>query len=320
MSKRRRPAKRAKPRRGATRGAKRARSRASKPARERTTRRAKKAAPRAGEMRRAMATATSASKPSRERVAAIADTPAAITEAANLRRMLAVLRDRSEPIEVRLAALQALQAASFAVVAFAAHRDKYIAALREIATDPDAELRQRALGILTREHDGFAESKLIEGLQQPARALVPPEKALQLLSADPHAAAYPVARAIVANPPSDLAKREALRLLAADPNAAPLFEDVLRDKTQPADARQVSAAALNAIDPAKYQSHARAIVLDTAESDEMQASSLTALTEFGDRDALAADDALQQRAVDLTASRAQYAPVAARRFMAKYQR
>jgi hypothetical protein len=234
--------------------------------------------------------------------------------------MLTVLRNQAEPIEVRLAALQALQAASFAVVTFAPHRDRYIAALREVATDPDSELRQRALGILAREHDGFAQAKLIEGLTQPARALVPAEKALQLLSADPHAAAYPVARAIVANPPSDVAKREALRLLAADAGAAPLFESVLRDKSESADVRQVSAAALNAIDPTKYQAHARAIVLDTAESDEMQASSLTALTEFGNRDALAADDALQKRASDLTASRSQYAPVAARRFMAKYQR
>jgi hypothetical protein len=267
-----------------------------------------------------MATATSASKSARERVAAIAQTPNAIIKSANLRAMLTVLRDRLEPIEVRLAALQALQAASFAVVAFAPSRDKYIAALREVATDHDPELRQRVLGILSRENDGFAQAKLIEGLTQPARALVSPEKALQLLGSDPHAAAYPVARAIVAKPPNDAARREALRLLAADATSAPLFESMLRDKTQSADVRQVSAAALSAIDPAKYQTHAREIVLDAGESDEMQATSLTALTEFGNREALAADEALKKRAGDLTASRAEQAPAAARRFMAKYQR
>ena len=319
MTKRRTPAKRSKPRRKSRRAPARTGTRGS--ARKRApARKGQGKAPRSREMRRAMATATSGQRSAGERVAAIAETPAAITNPTNLRAMLTVLRNRAEPIEVRLAALQALQAASFAVVAFEPNRDKYIAALREVATDPDPELRQRVLGILSREKDGFAETKLLEGLTRPAKALVSPEKALQLLSNDPHAAAYPVARAIVDNPPSPEAKREALRLLAADAASAPLFERMLRDKTQAAEIRQVSAAALNAIDPAKFQSHARQIVLDTSESDEMQASSLTALTEFGDRDALAADETLKKRAGDLTASRAQQAPAAARRFMAKYQR
>ena len=73
-----------------------------------------------------------------------------------------------------------------------------------------------ALGILMRDKDGFAQKKLLDGLKDPAKALVPPEKALQLLSYDVHADAYEVARDIVKKPPNDDAKREALRLLAAD--------------------------------------------------------------------------------------------------------
>ena len=41
--------------------------------------------------------------------------------------MLKVLRDGNEPVKVRLAALQALQAASFSVLAFEGCRGDYIA-------------------------------------------------------------------------------------------------------------------------------------------------------------------------------------------------
>ena len=107
------------------------------------------------------------------------------------RRSLNVLRNKDEPVKVRLAALQSLQTASFSVVAFESCRGDYIGTLREVAEDPDPEIRQRVLGILAREKDGYAQKKLLEGLQHPDKALVPPEKALQLLSYDVHAETYP---------------------------------------------------------------------------------------------------------------------------------
>src|SRR5438045_3268252 len=85
--------------------------------------------------------------------------------------------------------------------------------------------------------------KAIPGLQNPDKALLPPEKALQLLSYDPRAEAYPLARAIVNKPPNDSAKREALRLLAADATAAPLFTKTLRDKSESLEVRQIAASA-----------------------------------------------------------------------------
>ena len=201
--------------------------------------------------------------------------------------MLNVLRNEDEPVKVRLAALQALQAASFSVVAFESCRGDYIATLREVAEDPDPELRQRVLGMLAREKDGFAQKKLLEGLQNPDKALVPPEKALQLLSYDVHAEAYPLARAIVSKPPNATAKREALRLLAADATSAPMFEKILRDKDESREIRQISASALHALKPQKLQAHAREIVLDKSEYDDIKATSLTALTQFGDDEAVA---------------------------------
>jgi len=170
--------------------------------------------------RGALAVATSSRQTVRARVAAMADaTLAVVDDDQALQSMLTVLRDPKEHSKVRLAALASLQAASFSVVAFESCRSDFTAALRAVMDDPDAELRQRVLGLLMRDKDGAAQKRLIAGLESPAKALVPPEKALQLLGYDPHADAYRLARQIVKDPPNEVAKREALRLLGADSSA-----------------------------------------------------------------------------------------------------
>ena len=210
--------------------------------------------------------------------------------------MLKVLRDANEPVKVRLAALQALQAASFSVLAFEGCRGDYIATLRQVAEDRDPELRQRVLGMLMREKDGFAQKKLLEGLHDPDKALVPPEKALQLLGNDVHADAYEVARAIVRKPPNEAARREALRLLGADATAAPLFEKLLLDKDELREIRQIAASALYALQPDRMQKHARDILLDKSDYDDIKATSLSALTQLGDK--TLSDDKALMKSVD----------------------
>lgn len=244
---------------------------------------------------RALSIATNKQKTVQERVAALAQAPLAMGDTGdNLQAILGLLGDVSEPIEIRTAALQSLQAASFSVAAFESISGDYRATLRKVAQDVNPELRQRALGALARQKDGFAQKKLLEGLQNPQKALVPPEKALQLLSYDVHAGAYKAARAIIDNPPNPTAKREALRLLAADATAAPLFQSVLLDKDELRENRQISASALHALDPDKMQALARNIVLDSSDYDDIKATSLTALTQFGDNTTLAKDQNLRQ--------------------------
>lgn len=272
--------------------------------------------------RAALSTATSAQSTVKQRVAAIPQVPLAVSENdQNPQAMMSVLRNTVEPVEVRLSALQWLAAGSFSAEGFESWRGDYIVTLRECATDPDPEIRQRSLGLLAREKDGFAQKKLLEGLQDPEKALVPPEKALQLLSYDVHAEAYPVARDIVEKPPNADAKREALRLLAADAGSAPLFEKLLRDKDELREIRQISASALHALKPEKLQEHAREILLDKSEYDDIQATSLTALTQFGDEAAIAADKALLKSVDRLSAGKAlsKYKETA-RRFLSKYGR
>lgn len=267
----------------------------------------------------AVTVATNARKPVKERIAAMANVTQAVCEKDNkFQALLKVLRNMNEPIRVRLAALQALQAASFAVVQFESRRADYLATLRAVATDADPELRQRVLGLLAREKDGFAQQRLLEGLQQPGKALLPPEKALQLLSYDIHADAYPVARMIVKSPPNEEAKREALRLLAADASSKPLFERILNDKEETKENRQLSASALQAIAPDAMQTHARELLLDPKEYDDIQATSLTALTQFGTAAKVEKDEELLKRVASLKSAGSNKLKRGARRFLTKY--
>jgi hypothetical protein len=228
-----------------------------------------------------------------------------------------LLTDTTQPSAVRLAALQALQAASFSVLSFEESQPEYTAGLRQVIDDPDLELRQRVLGILSAQKDPKVQKRLLEGLRKPERALVPPEKALQLLGYDMHADAYAAAREIVENPPSPAAKREALRLLASDADSATLLEKVLRDKDEFADIRQLSASALNSLDPKRLQKNAREIVMDNSEYPEIQATSLTALNQFGSSET-AADPTLQKQVAKLEGSESNLVKDSARAFRLKY--
>jgi hypothetical protein len=290
-----------------------------KAARARATKKAAKKAPAKRSAKAAFAVATNLKKPAQERVKAFVEAPLAITESdENLQASLSVLRDPKQPIKVRLAALQSLQAASFSVIEFESCREDYLATLREVIDDPNEELRQRALGILAREKDAYVQKRLLEGLQSPDDALVSPEKALQLLSYDVHAEAYPVAREILNQPPSPEAKREALRLLSADASSAPVFEKLLRDKDEAREIRQISAAALQAVKPERFEEQARELLLDKNEHDDIQATALAALTHFGDEKSVAEDEQLLKRVDQLGKGKSAKVKKTARQFLNRY--
>ncbi len=234
-----------------------------------------------------------AGKPVKQRLAALAALGWSITdEPQRLAAVLKLLTDPSEPIQLRLAALAVLQSATFHPERFERIRADYLKALRKVSSDDDLELRQRALGMLAREHDPATQEKLIEGLREPAKALVAPEKALQLLGYDLHSDAYPIARAIVEAPPNEMARREALRLLAADGASAQLFENILMDKGESCEIRQLSASALHNLAPERLQACARQITMDSSEPSDIRSVGVTALTHFGDDDTMRQDDVL----------------------------
>jgi hypothetical protein len=209
--------------------------------------------------------------------------------------VLGLFRNPAEPVRVRLAALRVLQQASFASALFRSKRAEYFAALREVVNDEHAELREEALEILALDKDEYAQRRLLDGLKAPAAAIVPPEKAIQMLGYDIHAEHYPILRELVQNPPNSAAKKEAVRLLAADPDSKDLLVGMLTDKAENADIRQLSAAALRTMAPAEFTEHAKQIIVDDDEADDVRAASLTALINSGDQQKLRGDAAFTRK-------------------------
>ena len=212
-----------------------------------------------------------------------------------------ILLDAARPADVRMAVLNVLQQISFRMVAFPGKRPDYLAALRSVVDDPDAELRQRAAGILAREKDEYVQRRLIDGLEGRAEALVPAEKAIQYLGYDIHAEYFPLLRRIVEHPPDPAARTEAVRLLAADPSSAGLLLTLLRNKEESSDVRRTSAIGLQSAAPGQFEEQARRIVLDDDEDDQLRAMSITALTHFANPEALSRDDELTGRIEQLGA-------------------
>jgi hypothetical protein len=203
---------------------------------------------------------------------AIGETPGLVTP------LLTLIADSDQPIELRTEALVLLQEFSFRSVALPGVRPDFLATLRGLVDDPDMDLRRRVIGVLAREKDEFVQRRLLDGLEGRTPALVPAAKAIQYLGYDVHAEYFPLLRRIVAGRSSREAKKEAIRLLAADPNAIDLLVDRLRDQSEHSDLRRLCAIALQASRPDLFAEHARALVVDGAEDEQLRAVALSGLT------------------------------------------
>ena len=234
--------------------------------------------------------------------------------------MLRVLTNRTDPAGLRLAALRVLQELSFSSGLFQTRRADYLAALREVVSDADAGLREPALEILALKKDEYAQRILLNGLRTPSEALVPPEKAIQMLGYDVHAEHYPILRELLANPPNAAAKEEAVRALAGDPGSQQLLADLLTDKAEGLEVRKLSALALGALAPEAFARHAKRIVADDDDEDDLP-TVLTSLTSSGDQKALRDDAEFQQHVERLRArSSSGAAGRAAASFLAKQKK
>jgi HEAT repeat protein len=209
--------------------------------------------------------------------------------------LLEMLRNRGEPVELRRAVFTLLKQLEFQSKLFAAQRAEFVSVLRELCDDPDEEIRTQALEALAQKKDYFAQQRLLEGLRDPAKALVPEERALQFLGYDIHADYYPLIREIAQKTENTRSKQEAIRLLSSDPEAAPLLAEIFRDKGEDAEVRNECAAALRGVAPLEFERLARDAALDDDDVDEVRAASITGLPYFGNRAAVAQDSELNER-------------------------
>ena len=236
----------------------------------------------------------------------------------SLKKGIDLIGDSKQSVEMRCQAMQAVQAASFSLPEFESMRSDYVAVLRIAAKDPDHELRQRSLGILARENDSFAQRVLLEGLQDEKKALLPPEKALQLLSYNAHSGASSIARKLFGSSTNDSVKQEALRLMSGDPDSAKVIAQTLADKSESPDIRRLSAAALHVLNPQSLQNWANKAVLDKSENHDIVATCLTAMHEFGDAKNYADNKPLLKRLGELKSKSPIKVKQLAKQFTAKY--
>lgn len=230
----------------------------------------------------------------RERTAALAPTkgrrPSAAARAKNIAAapleennlgeqvadLLAILRNREESLTVRMAALEALAAFDFLGPRFAPFRADYKHGLRDVATDPRPELRDRALELLAIDRDPYAQELLVQGLERPQDALVPDAKAIQLLGYDDHAEVVPLVRRVYKRA-KGAAREEALRVLATDPQSERLFVRLLRDKSETRSIRRLSVSGLQSLNPEAFERTARQIIADEDDDNDIRATAVAAL-------------------------------------------
>lgn len=235
--------------------------------------------------------------------------------------LIKTLGDTGEPKDLRLAALHALKTASFLGPAFAPYRADYLKALRAIATDHEREIREGALETLVMEKVDFARRLLSEGLRRPEKALVAEAKAIQLLSYDGHAEVAPLVRKVFTQTADLPTKEAALRFLSADPASAPLLSRVLKDPSQPARLRSLSATGLRLADPKAFERTARAIVENGKEDDDVRATCLGALTLIKDFSKTRDDPSFAKAVASLKAPKHSRAlRASARRFMSRLEK
>jgi hypothetical protein len=190
--------------------------------------------------------------------------------------LLATLRNGEEPLRVRMAALRALAALDFLGARFDPFRTDYKQALRDVATDPEPELREFALELLAIDKDPYAQELLASGLKRPKEALVPEAKAIQFLGYDDHAEYVPLVRQVYKRA-KGTAREEALRVLATDPQSERLFARLLKDKSETRSVRRLSASGLQSLNPEAFEKTARKIIADEDEDNDIRAASLAAL-------------------------------------------
>ncbi|MFT2009822.1 hypothetical protein ACMA1I_14175 [Pontibacter sp. 13R65] len=199
-----------------------------------------------------------------------------------INEVLAILGDKKEPVELRRTALTVLQQASFSSAIFITKRPDYFNVLRSIIDDKDKQLRFDALETLAAHKDEYAQRRLLDGLKAPAKALVAPEKAIQLLGYDVHAELFTTLRDIAENSSHLESKVEAVRILGADPESKELLQKMFRNKSENKEVRATCAVAVQAIDPEDFSTSAKQTVMDEAEDSDIRAICLNALALDGE--------------------------------------
>ncbi|WP_308992705.1 hypothetical protein QLS71_016430 [Mariniflexile litorale] len=165
--------------------------------------------------------------------------------------------------EIALASLNAIKAAEISSPQlYGANIAEYKDALRIAIDHKNENLRSSALEILAINKDEYAQRRLVESLEDPSKALVAPEIAVQLLSYDLHANHFKVLREVAINPPNSITKRESIRNLGFDEESKELLQETLNDLNEEPEIRHAAATALMCLNPELSTEMSKKIIIE----------------------------------------------------------
>jgi hypothetical protein len=174
--------------------------------------------------------------------------------------------------DLRIAALQRLQAGTFLGLQFESVRADYVAALRNVVTASDDKLRLAALDVLVNLKDDFARQKLQDSLRGIGQQLLAPAAALGLLARDDHGSAAHIARDLLFQSKDVPLRAQAARLLGGDPSAKGLLAALMQDKDEFREVRRASAVSLRNLDPSAFAQAAGKILADGSDFKDIKAT------------------------------------------------
>ncbi|MHC4829880.1 MAG: hypothetical protein ACYTFT_05935 [Planctomycetota bacterium] len=184
-------------------------------------------------------------------------------------QLVQTLADPAKTPQERTDALARLTGLKFSDATMGGQRAQYVVALRSAATNGDLDLRMRALQDLCGDKkDRDAQKRLIEGLEDPSKELVPPREALRFLNYDIHAGVFPIARRYAIKSPTDKAQHAALRILQQHPASADVLGQVFENATEDEESRYLAGSGLRTLAPEAFVVSAAKVMqnsLDTAE-------------------------------------------------------
>jgi len=227
--------------------------------------------------------------------------PALFKNADYISQLIEILQDKSEPATLKLDIIEMLVSVSFSNPAFNANLPQFKQALRQLMSDKDEALRQRAIELLAGYNDEQAQKILLDGLNDPAKARMPKDKAIQLLALDPKSGFETATRKFLHPDEKPEVQREAVNALASDAGSQEQIKKLFEDKKTDKHVRLSAMAALNAFDPKQFQASLKKSVMDTDEHPDIKVASLSALS-FHDNLPAVMDDKDFSKTIDSLAS------------------
>ena len=190
--------------------------------------------------------------------------------------VLNIIGDKKDYPELREEAFRTLRTISFSSKVYLSLMPQIDKTLRGIIRDNVQSIREQAISYLVLEKDEYVQRKLIEGLRQPSKALIPQSLAIHLLGNDPHVFSriFPILRRIVTNSSDFPSRYEAIHLLGSDRKSAALLTRVFQNKDERADIRQAALLALRNLSSQVFSVIARRTALDEKDFEDVRVLSL----------------------------------------------